>query len=490
MKILKILGITIFTFCQSFNAEVFIQAVPPIVNTSKSFSVKVNSKPLGLFAIPSRYGNNISYGTFGFTDSVTIEVTTNFPSSGFTKWKFLPATDSIKYKILSNGIITFKLYKPTKLTLILNGDYRGRTLHLVASGPQINPPDTNSPGTLFFGPGLHEISAEEQNTITLESNRKVYLSPGAIVKGYIRAENAENIKVYGQGILLPPSDSINKHAIDFEACSNISVSGISILMPHEGDGIFIYKSDQSNISNATIINPVIWNSEGIVVANSSETTIKNCLIRSGSNAIAIKGIGNNREVSNDSIEPGSALPNTAIDISQCRLWSDNSNAIGIGPETMTEYISDVTISDCDILFVRDEEIDKAAISVFSLQSTDIYNVSMKDINIYTSGQLIVLKNSEQLAGLKGSQKWPGNIHDITFYNIKTFERGNDRIQIEGWDSTKLIHNIALTGIITMGDTVNANSPLLNLNDFTSAITINGDTIKKPVQTEPVTSTHN
>ena len=488
MKITTFPVIVFLLVIQQLRAEVYLQKIPQSVNESKSFSVKVDNKPLSLFAVPSRYGNNISFAAFSFTDSVALEIKTNFPSSEFTKWSFLPVSDSIRFKTLSNGTTTLNLYKPTKLTVILNGDYRGRTLHIVAARPHINPPDPDGPGILYFGPGLHEIPAEQNYTINIESNRKVFIAPGAVVRGYINSENAENVKIFGQGVLMSPTDSAHTNIIDIEACSNISISGISILTSKERNGIFIYKSDQSNVKNVNIINPVIWKSNGIVIANSSNTSVNDCFIRSGGDAISMKGLGNNRESSNDSIEPGSALPTTLINISKCRIWSDNNNAISIGPETMAEYVSDIDISDCELLFVRDEEKDKAALAIVALQSTEIYNVHINHVRIYTSGQLALLKNSEKIASLTGSQQWPGEIHDIRFSNIQTFERGNDHIQIHGWDSTKMIYNIAFENIITEGDTLTTNSSLLNLNDFTSVISVDGDTIKKPVQKEPVTST--
>ncbi|MFB6319165.1 glycosyl hydrolase family 28 protein [Saccharicrinis sp. FJH54] len=488
MKIICLTGLFVLLSLNT-GAEVYLHSLPPSVNPSKAFIVKADNKVLSLLSVPSRYGNNISYGIFSFTDSAMVEIKTNFPSSGYTKWRFLPESDSIKYKIQNNGTVSFKLYKPTQLTVILNGDYRGRTLHLVAANPSKDAPKPDSPGLLYFEPGIHDIPASANKTISLESNRKLYLAPGAIIKGYIKAENAENIKIFGQGIIIPPGDSIIHNAIDFEACSNISINDISIILPEEGNGIFVYKSDEANIRNITIINPAIWESNGVTIANSSNINISGCLIRSGGNVVSVKGIGNNREFSNDSINPGSALPASDISVKNCRFWSDNNNAVSIGPETLAEYISDIHVSDCDIMFVRDEETNKAALSVLSLQSTDIYNVTFQNLRIYTSGQLIVIRNTDQLGNKKGSQSWPGEIHNISFDQIQTFERGNDRIQIDGWDSTKLVRNIHFDTLISGGDTLNADSPLFNLNQFTTTITVNGDTIKKPVQDEPVTSTY-
>jgi hypothetical protein len=477
----------LFTLTSLSKADVTIYKAPKEIQLSSYFVVRVNGINIDLFKSETRYGNDVSFGYFDFSDSVLIEIETLHPAPHSTSWKILPESHKVNYKNVKNGKISFFLKNPDNLTFVVNGDYRGRTLHLFAGEIEETKPQKDTPGVIYFEPGYHEINPSNNYILNLESNQKVYIAGGAVVKGCIHSTNSENIQIFGRGILMQTPDMGNVHGLDIEACSGVTIEGITLTRNQsEGTG-FIYKSFNINIADIKVVSPAIWSTYGLSLSNCTNAKITSSFFRSGNDNIAIKGLGNNRTHSSKTVSPESALPNENITIKNCILWSDNNNAIVLGQETLAEYYNNITIKDCDIIFARDEEPIKAAMAIISLHSTDMRNILFDNIRVGTSGQLITVFNTEDIFNLSGSQSWPGSIHDLTFRNITAFGRGNKKIRIHGFNPEKTTNTVSLETIVINGDTLKNGSYYMDINAYTYAITIDGDTIKKPALVEPVDS---
>lgn len=463
---------------------------PKEIVLSKDFVVKVNNQAIDIYASRTRYGSNANFGYFDFSDSVIIEVSTKNPAPHSTKWDIIPHKYNISFNEIKNGTIQFALKKPANLTFVIMGDYWGRTLHLFANAMEADPPQKDTPGVIYFEPGYHEINPENNFTLNIESNQKVYIAGGAVVKGILSASNSENIKIYGRGILMQSKDTTLGRGIDIEACNNISIDGIIINRTIPNWSGFIYKSDNITINDLKVISPAIWSCDGINIANSSNANYTNCFFRTGNNCIAIKGLGNDRNYVSSTIEPNTALPNENIHIKDCIFWSDNNNALVLGEQTIAEYYRNISFKNCDILFVRDEEPNKAALSIIALHSTPIENILFENIRVGCSGQLIAVFNTEEIFGNKGSQAWPGNIQNVRFKNIHATDRGSKTIRINGWNNENLVQDIKFDNITLNTDTLSTDSWYLHINEYTKNIIINGDTIKKPTLLEPVPTDNN
>ena len=478
MKALTIIILLIsFAWINIQSADLILYGKPN-KTINKDYSVLINGKPLPLQTASTRYGNNATFGYLDFSDSIDITITTKNPAPHTTNWLILPLKDSVKYKMVKNGVINFKLHKPSNLTFVVNGDYRGRVLHLFADTLQTTIPKKDSPGLIYFEPGYHEINPGNNNILNLESNQSVYIAGGAIVKGCIHASNAENIKIYGRGILMQDTTMTRARGVDIESCDNVIIEGIIINRNRDNWSGFIYKSDNIIVDGVKVISPAIWSTDGMNLANCKNAVIKNSFFRAGDDNIAIKGLGNHRNHSTAVINPSDALPNENITISNCTFWSDNNNAVVLGQETIAEYYKNITFSDCEVLFVRDEEPIKAALAVISLHATDMSEISFNNFLVGSSGQLITIFNTNEIFRIKGSQHWAGTIHDITFNNIRTYGRGNKNIRIYGWDQNKTIDNITFNNIIVNNDTLSKESAFFDINTYTNNIIVNGDTIKK------------
>ncbi|MCU0376784.1 MAG: hypothetical protein MUC78_00835, partial [Bacteroidales bacterium] len=165
-----------------------IMTYPAPVGAVRSFdfTVLVNGREVDLYGSENRYGSTASFGYFDFEGTVTVDVIFHHAAPHSASLTILPESYGLKPVNVENGHIRFSLDKPANLSVIHCGDYNGRTLHLFAAPVEKEIPDRNDPNVIYFGPGYHEISKEQNRTITLKSNQTLYLEGGAYVVGVVR----------------------------------------------------------------------------------------------------------------------------------------------------------------------------------------------------------------------------------------------------------------------------------------------------------------
>jgi len=71
---------------------------PPGPSRSEDYIVRVNGKPVDLYAAPTRYGSTATFGYFDFQGKVEVEVVAPFAPSHSTSFAVLPA----KYGVVPN----------------------------------------------------------------------------------------------------------------------------------------------------------------------------------------------------------------------------------------------------------------------------------------------------------------------------------------------------------------------------------------------------
>ena len=369
------------------------------------------------------------------------------------------------------GISVSTLDQPANLTFVVMGDYQGRTLHLFANPPEEEVPDKNDPDVVWFGPGYHEVGADNDWTIDLKSNQTLYIAGGAYVKGYVNAEKTSNITIAGRGILGQFSDMPRKRSLVFKQVDGLDISGIITNRNFIGWSGVIINSKNINIHDYKVFSTAIWSTDGLNLVNSQNATYSNCFFRCGDDNIAIKGMGASGRGGKHGEDPGSGLPNEKILVEDCIFWSDNNNAVVIGQETKADYYADITFRDCDILFVRDEEPIKAAMAIICNNGTDFRDITFEDIRVGPTGQLITIFFCEVIFGIPGSQQWPGGMENILFRDIKAWGAGSKDIRIEGWDQEKVVDRITLENVVINGEQLTPDSRYLKINPYVTNLTI-------------------
>ena len=320
--------------------------------------------------------------------------------------------------------------------LVLDG-YRN-TIHFFRDAPQKNVRKPEGDNVLYYGPGFHEAGIVE-----LHSGQTVYLDEAAVVYGGFRAENAENIRICGRGILdnsrnrekilreVAPNyagvDCLNaerEHTMQFIRCRNVRIEGI-ILRDSLVYNIATFGCHGFYVENVKLIGNWRYNSDGIDMHNTSHARISGCFLRTFDDSVCIKGNVNYGDDCED------------ILVENCVVWNDWGNALHVGVETCAEKMHGITFRHCKVIRVT-----TSALNIGNVDYGDIYDVLYEDIEVELDEdcQPCVLQTEENqpLPALseKGAFQPPvfvfqilkhpeysvgdrrGKIHGITFRDIR------------------------------------------------------------------------
>lgn len=467
---ISILILLVFSFTYA-SSQVKMYPAPEGSPRSEDFSVKVNGKALDLYGSKTRYASTASYGYFDFTGTVELEISTANPAPHTTGWAILPEEYKVEYQDVVNGTIRCTINKPMNLTFVVVGDYWGNTLHLFAGNPEVDIPSKTDTNVIYFEPGYHEISKEDNYTIELKDNQTLYIAGGAYVKGFVSANGAKNVKISGRGILGQFSDMQRQRSITLNDCDSINISGIITNRNRDGWSGVIINSRNIEINNYKVVSPAIWSTDGMNLVNSSNAHFNNCFFRAGDDNIAIKGMGESGIGGKNDEDPKTGRPNENILIENCIFWSDNNNGVVIGQETKAAYYNNITFRNCDMLFVRDEEPIKACMAIICNNGTQFSNITFDNIRTGPTGHLISLFFCEEIFGIPGSQQWGGGMKNLTFSNITTSGSGSKTIRIHGWDKYKTIDSVTLKNITIKGEKLKKGSRYLDVNQYVKKLAV-------------------
>jgi len=430
---------------------------------SSDYTVAVNGQPIDLYAAPTRYGSTATFGYFDFAGEVEVEVTAHFAASHSTSFEILPVKYGVSQREIRNGQIAFTLERPAKLTLVVSGDYTGRTLHLFANGLEQNRPSASDPNVIYFGPGYHDVGREKKWEMALGSNQTLYLAGGAYVVGLVHASQARNVRICGRGILAQNADAPRERSIFMTDCEGIDISGIILHRRRAGWSGLLQRSRHIRVADYKVMSPAIWSTDGLNLANSSDVVYDDCFFRAGDDNIAIKGGGARGQFGGANGDPKEGPANRDILIKNCIFWSDNNNAVVLGQETKAACYENITVRDCDVLFVRDDEDIKAALAIVCLHATDFKNITFENIRVGPSGQLIAVYYTANVFRIAGNQQWPGEIDGVVFRNIAATGAGSKKIRLEGWSESKKVRHVTLENVTINGEPVTAGSGHLVVN---------------------------
>ncbi len=244
-----------------------------------------------------------------------------------------------------NGAITFTVSGTAQL--VLETDDYHHCLYIFISAPIAAPAKEDV--TYYFGAGIHY-----PGKIRLKSNESVYIDRDALVYGCIFAENAENIHIFGNGILDDTGEGrINRHCyedytngnIKFYDCNNIRIEGVGM----RNSAIWclnLFHCFDVDVDDIKIFGQWRYNTDGVDVVNSQRITVRNSFIHSFDDTITVKGI--DRYVLTD---------NRDMLFENCVLWCDWGKTCEIGIETACREYKNITFRGCDILRAGNTALD-------------------------------------------------------------------------------------------------------------------------------------
>lgn len=298
--------------------------------------------------------------------------------------------------------ITFSLPGPGNYSFEPKGAVRN--LFIVVNSPRSIPsPD---PKVIRFGPGVHRVPGD---VVKLTSNQTLFLEAGAVLQAAVNVENAENVKIQGQGIIdgsrWPWLRGPQNQLLRIKKSRNVSVENV-IFRGSYGWTIVPYRSRDITISNVRIFNDRTFNDDGIDICNSQRVTITGCLIRSDDDNIAVKGTRLDRD-------PELHLePVDAIKIENCLFWNSRARVIALGHESEAAEMSNITVRNSEALYTSQ--------TAFLLEPGEdmlLRDVRFENLRVNLSGKNELALLRPIINEFMKYKQTPGRIRDVQFSNI-------------------------------------------------------------------------
>ncbi|MCX6120641.1 MAG: glycosyl hydrolase family 28 protein [Ignavibacteriales bacterium] len=424
-----------------------------VYNTAVNFNRTYSTNPV-LETTPVAY--------FDFCGEVTINVIVPGVKIGMVTIR--PLALGIK-PIINGDTISFLLSNPAKLTIEINNNLH-RALHLFANKLNLNPPLEGDPGVIYFGPGVHNAGS-----IQVGNDKTVYIAGGAVVYGWIKAMNMQNVKIVGRGILDGSIYSRWPNAvvpIDFEHCQNVTVDGILILDP-AGWTLNTYFCDRVTINDVKIIS-ARSNGDGITTQSCTNVTATDCFVRGWDDNLVVKGYGGT--------VPGYAYGNVKnVIFDNMILWTDLAQSCEIGYETRADTMQNITFKNITVL----HNFHKPVMSIHNSDEAVVTDVHYDNVTV-EDAEMGQGDGSKLLIDLFiGTSVWSqsserGKIRNVTFNNIRVLGGNFPPSRIQGFDQSHDIENVSINNLYLFGTLIsNASTGGFSINQYVQNVSFGTDT---------------
>lgn len=458
MKLRKLILISglLLGFAQTIGAQnqLITYPAPQEAELKDDFTVKVR-QPGGKWQTIATYPVKVdevkearhhvklaSMSYFDFDGEVEVSVTAH--KEEIETARIRPLSYGITPQV-SRNTLTFKLNSPHNLSIEVNGDIF-HNLHLFA-----NPIDRNNPlkpgmnpkklkknrNLIYFGPGIHQLPGD---TLDVPSGKTVYISGGAIVRGCIRAKNAENVTIFGQGEVHPEGRGAGVSIINSK---NIWVEGLITTQCPTGG------SDSVTIRNVKAISSYGWG-DGMNVFASNNVLFDGVFCRNSDDCTTVYAtcMGFKGGCKN-------------ITMQNSTLWADVAHPIFIGlhgDAEGQEVMENLNYINIDILDHKEKQIDYQGCMAINVGDNNLVrNVRFENIRIedFRQGQLVNLRiffNKKYCAA-------PGRgIENVLFKDI-TYNGENAELSIiAGYNEERKVKNIRFENLRINGEVIDDDMP--------------------------------
>ena len=360
--------------------------------------------------------------------------------------KILPTSCGVTSNI--NGRqVTFSLDHPANLTLEINGDTTS-SLHLFANPWETNVPDATGSNTIYFGPGIHEVS----DTIKVGSGQTLYLAGGAVLRGAGRNGPVVELKgshvaLRGRGIIdgsQCPTHTRNLLSIQAD---DVTVEGV-ILRDSSTWNVPIRRSNRVALTNVKVFG-CRANSDGFDICNSTDVTVDGCFLRTLDDLIVVKS------------DQGQGKVHHVV-ARNCVLWNQVAHALSVGAE-LREDVDDVLFTDCDVIHDTGREW---TLRIYHCDAATVSNVRFENIRVEESRKLISLWINKAIWSRQAER---GHIRGVTFQNIQAITAQPPRVELLGFDTGHGIDDVTFDHVRINGRPLVSGD--ISTNDFVREITV-------------------
>ena len=435
-----------------------------------SYRVQANGADIQLYSETVKFGSKHPdgktsfegpywFGTFVLTNAVTVTVDCTFP---LDKVQVLPKSAGIEPRHVSENRISFTADKPFKISIERHG--RKSPLLLFADTPEKDVPAPNAPKVRFFGPGIHAVGR-----IDLTDGETLYLAPGAVVNGCVRAQG-ENITICGRGLLTgdayPRFKGPGRYLLDLVDCRHVTVRDV-MLSGSFSWALVLSNCDDALIDNVKMMNSNMINDDAVDICNSRNVTVRNSFFRAQDDIIAVKGMGADR----------AAPPTRDILVEDCVFWTDRANAFRIGYECNTEEMANIRARNIDVIHCSMDFRPPShywSNAIFWLQPSNgirLSNCTFENIRVNAGSAGTILVQAEPRLCRCGGvpYKSAGQVRDCTFRNIAAESTpGKDGVRplclivARGPSGKENVRNVTFENVTCNGETAKEGSPFVTV----------------------------
>lgn len=274
--------------------------------------------------------------------------------------------------------VRFTVEQPGPLSLEVNGQIRPALLFFI-DPPEESAPPTGASGVVRFAGGKVHDAGE----IRLADDQTLYLEPGSVVRGTVRATGAKRVRILGRGIFDARERTTKTHFLDFRDCTDLELNDVLVL------GSYGWTIVPWNCCNVQLTNVKVFswrdNDDGLDICSSREVTVDRCFFRTKDDCVAIKAPRQEYFPAANSPGDASAVAKGATEfdvekvvVQRSVFWNvEWGNALEIGFELRTPHVKDILWRDCDII-----RVERGA--VFSVHNGDfaaVENVRFENIRV-------------------------------------------------------------------------------------------------------------
>ena len=334
--------ITLLAATQFARAEVRVAPIPDGETPSKLWRGEIQGRQVDAYAARTadppfanyNYGGEYAFLQIDADEPVNVKLR---PPKDVERLTIRPLSYGVEAKRNDDGDFEFTLPNPTQprqISIETNG--REHPLLLFLNRPELNPPQPNAQGIIYFGKGVHR---PQGGIIRLRDNDSLYLAPGAVVHAGIIAQG-ENITIYGRGVLDSSEWEWRKgptpHVVSIERCKNVLLEGVVIRGASHWTVVPI-ASENVVIENIKLCGGRVQNDDGINPCNSRNVTVAHTFIRTDDDCMALKGL----DVSYGDCED--------ITVENCVFWCDRARIVLMVHESRANYMRRITFRNIDVI---------------------------------------------------------------------------------------------------------------------------------------------
>ncbi len=443
---------------------------------SPDYAVTIDGEEQFVWHFPGLAGGAAAWISFDFEKPVTLTVT---PMRKIDTASVSPVSAGIQSS-LDDNTVTFAIDKPGHYFLKTNDAFQLPLYIFANERPSAPPPKEGDPNVRYYGPGIHQ-----EDLIELQSDETLYLAPGALVYGGIKAKNARNIRVCGKGTLIgsnfPHGRTPERFSlIDFLDCQDVVLEGILVLDSFGWTAV-TRNCDRVHMRDMKLLSERPWSTDGYNPCSSRDVLIESSFARCKDDCVSVKGL---------QWENGDAAtwPEIRdITVRNCVFWSDNNNGVVIGSETRAKTIENIRFENCDFLYVSNTCGDVAgALSIICLDDTEVRNIDFENIriehseappfNFHFTNEIFRIPGSRVAEGdvIRGSVmknlRETGVIEGVRLKGVEIVGGPHRRSYINGIDEKRIVQDVSFENLRIHGQPVSSSEDCrLETNAFAQDI---------------------